>query len=202
MDDVRLPLLRPEELDDEQRALYDAVAGSPRAASPGRAPLADEQGRLAGPFNAMLYSPRIGQALQQLGTAVRYASGLSPRAREIAILEVARHCRSGYEWQTHVTAAAAAGLTPAEIERLADGGDAPAFDRGEACVRAVTRSLLTDRDVPGELYAAARDTLGEALIVELTVLTGYYQLLAGLLAVARVPPPLGPAADEKGGRDE
>jgi 4-carboxymuconolactone decarboxylase len=185
----RLLLLLPGELDDAQRALYEAIVGSPRASSPSRAALRDEQGRLSGPFNALLYSPRIGQAVQQLGTAVRFGSGLTPRAREIAILEVARHAGSGYEWSTHATAGAAAGLTPDEIARIESGRDAASFDPCESTVRSVAQSLLATRDLPDQLYDRAGDLLGEALLVDVVVLVGYYQLLALLLRVARVPAP-------------
>jgi alkylhydroperoxidase family enzyme len=185
----RLPLLPPGRLDPAQRALYEAIVGGPRAGGPGRAPLRDEQGRLAGPFNALLYSPRIGQAVQELGAAVRFGPGLAPRAREIAILEVARHSRSDYEWSAHTAAAAAAGLTPEEIGRIESGGEAATFDPCESTVRSVARSLLAARDLPDELYERARDALGEPLLVELVVLVGYYQLLALLLQVARVPVP-------------
>ena len=187
----RLPPLSPQQFDDAQRALYDSVVGSPRAGSPGRAPLRDEQGRLNGPFNALLYSPRIGQAVQELGTVVRYGSALTSRAREIAILEVARHAESAYEWSTHVTAGLAAGLTADEISRIEAGTDAGTLDPGESAVRSVVRSLLATGDLPDRLYASAEGTLGEALIVELVVLVGYYQLLAMLLRVARVSAPGG-----------
>lgn len=198
----RLPPLPPQRLDDAQRALYESVVGSPRAGSPGRAPLRDEQGRLNGPFNALLYSPRIGQAVQELGTVVRYGSGLTPRAREISILEVARHTGSAYEWSTHVTAALAAGLTADEIAWIEAGTDAATFEPGENAVRSVVRSLLATGDLPDRLYASAEGVLGEALIVELVVLVGYYQLLAMLLRVARVPAPAGtPAADGGAGAD-
>ena len=39
-------------------------------------PLTDEGGRLEGPFNAMLFSPAVGHALQALGGALRYQGTL------------------------------------------------------------------------------------------------------------------------------
>ena len=45
--------------------------------------LVDDQGRLQGPFNAMLFHPAIGMALQELGRALRFSGELPPRAREI-----------------------------------------------------------------------------------------------------------------------
>lgn len=51
-------------------------------------PLVDGEGRLEGPFNAMVVSPEIGFAIQQLGAKIRYRARLSARQREVAILEV------------------------------------------------------------------------------------------------------------------
>ena len=63
-DGARIPKLPPAELDDEQRALYDAIAGGRRAQGPQLFRLADADGRLEGPFNAFLLQPRLGSALQ------------------------------------------------------------------------------------------------------------------------------------------
>jgi 4-carboxymuconolactone decarboxylase len=98
---ARIPRLAPAELDGEQRALYDAIAGGRRAQGPQLFRLTDADGRLEGPFNAFLLQPRLGSALQALGTAVRYETRLSDRCREIAILVVAAHWRSDFERYAH-----------------------------------------------------------------------------------------------------
>src|SRR4051794_18477744 len=54
----RLPHPTPGELDDDQRAVYDAITGGPRGSGPFR--LTDAEGRLHGPFNAMLVNPQLG----------------------------------------------------------------------------------------------------------------------------------------------
>ncbi|MEV6625768.1 carboxymuconolactone decarboxylase family protein, partial [Amycolatopsis sp. NPDC051114] len=84
---TRLPRLSPADLDDDQRALREAITGGPRAGGP--FPLTDAAGALTGPFNALLFAPPAGQALQRLGAAVRYETAIGDRARELAILAVA-----------------------------------------------------------------------------------------------------------------
>lgn len=88
---TRIPRPTPDELDAEQHRLYEAITSGSRAGGPGSAELTDEDGRLAGPFNAMLLNPPVGDALQRLGAAVRYRGRLTDRAREVAILAVAAH---------------------------------------------------------------------------------------------------------------
>src|SRR5580698_7913173 len=97
----RLAKLSPAELDEQQRALYDAIATGPRASGPRHFALTDADGGLEGPFNAMLLSPPVGSALQALGAAVRYGSGFDNRDREIAILVVAHAWNCAFEVYAH-----------------------------------------------------------------------------------------------------
>src|SRR5579875_2351456 len=96
--DPRLPLLDPASLDPAQEELRARIADGPRAADRSRSPIADERGRLLGPFNAMLFNPELGDPLQGLGAALRYRTSLSDRQRELAILRLAATLESGFEW--------------------------------------------------------------------------------------------------------
>jgi alkylhydroperoxidase family enzyme len=185
----RLPWLCPNDLDARQRALYDAVVGSPRATGPRPHPLTGPGGRLQGPFNAMLFSPPVGSALEQLGTALRYRSTLPDRMRELAILEVARRCGSTYEWRVHETAARRAGLTPADLDALWAGGPVPSLAPEERRARDFCAALVEHDDVGDELFAAALTDLGAVMLTELVTLVGYYRGLALSLRVFRTPLP-------------
>jgi 4-carboxymuconolactone decarboxylase len=173
----RIPRLTPDELDDEQRAVYESIAGGARAQKSAFR-LTDDQGALEGPFNAMLLHPAVGDALQQIGAALRFRGTLSPRAREIAILTVAAHERSRFEQYAHERVARQAGLTDAEIETLAAGGIPELTDADEAIVAVTTRHLLVDETLTEEQYADAAAVLGPARLFELTTVVGYYRLLA------------------------
>ena len=118
---ARIPKLEPAALDEDQRALYDAIAGGRRAQGPQLFRLADSEGRLEGPFNAFLLQPRLGSALQALGSAVRYDTRLDDRCREIAILIVAAHWESEFEWYAHEAVGRSVGLGDAELAAVRDG---------------------------------------------------------------------------------
>ena len=105
----RLPSRPPAELDADALALYEKITAGPRGTS-----MLDDAGGLVGPFNAMLLSPPVGDALQELGAAIRYRSGLSARAREIAILVVAGHWDSAFELRVHEEIGRGLGLTEDE----------------------------------------------------------------------------------------
>ena len=188
---ARLPKLAPSALDDQQRALYDAITGGRRAQGPQVFRLADPEGRLEGPFNAFLLQPRLGSALQALGSSVRYDTGLGDRCREIAILVVAAHWRSDFEWYAHEAVARSVGLTDAELAAVRDGSHAALAGR-EGLVARTVAALLTRGDLEDAEYREAVEHLGPAGLFELLTLVGYYATLALQLRVFRVPAPDGP----------
>jgi alkylhydroperoxidase family enzyme len=152
--------------------------------------LTDADGRLIGPFNAMLFSPAIGAKLQALGADIRYSARLAARSREIAILEVARARRSEFEWHAHARIGRAAGLTEDEIDAIRTGA-VVALPPSEAIVRDVAKMLVTTRDLDDDLFGRAEPVLGVAALSEIITLVGYYDLLALSLRVWRTPLPPG-----------
>ena len=185
---ARLPKFEPSALDAEQRSLYDAIAGGRRAQGPQLFRLADADGRLEGPFNAFLLQPRLGSALQALGASVRYDTGLDDRCREIAILVVAAHWRSDFEWHAHKAVGRAAGLGDAELAALREGRHAELASR-ESVVARTAAALVTRGDLDDAEYGEAVGHLGPAGLFELLTLVGYYATLALQLRVFRVPAP-------------
>jgi 4-carboxymuconolactone decarboxylase len=190
---ARIAKLDPSALDDDQRSLYDAIAGGRRAQGPQLFQLADAEGRLEGPFNAFLLQPRLGSALQALGASVRYETGLDDRSREIAILVVAAHWRSDFEWYAHEAVGRSAGLGDAELAAIQDGQH-EALPRHEAIVASTAAALLTRGDLDDAEYREAVDHLGPPGLFELLTLVGYYATLALQLRVFRVPAPPAPPA--------
>jgi 4-carboxymuconolactone decarboxylase len=174
----RLARFSPRELDEDQRRLYAAITAGDRAQGPQFFPLTDDEGRLEGPFNAMLLNPPIGDALQRLGAAIRYSGRLSTRCREIAILAVAAHWRCEFELRAHEPIAAHAGISAAQVAALRNAEPLDLADPEEAAVLEVTTRLLRDGELDDGSYAAAVDAIDADKLFELTTLVGYYSLLA------------------------
>lgn len=187
----RLPWPTPDELTAEQLVVYRAIVNGPRSDGPQVVSLVDAGGRLEGPFNAMVVHPKLGESVQALGAAVRFASSLSDRQREIAILELARRERCDFEWYAHERIGRAVGLNPDEIEALLKGSDCSSLSVAEAMVRRVVGALQARRDLDDAEFDEATAELGTAVIDDLVVLVGYYQLLSLSLTVWRTPLPDG-----------
>ncbi|MEU4571610.1 carboxymuconolactone decarboxylase family protein [Nonomuraea sp. NPDC023979] len=173
---TRLRPMPPAGLDPDARTLYDRIVAGPRGLS-----MVGDGGALAGPFNAMLLSPALGDPLQELGAAVRYRSALPGRCRELAILVVAAHWDSAFERRVHEGLAAGLGFTAAELAAIRVGEPLDLADPQEAAVLRVTRALVARGDVDDDEYAL----LPEPMLFELTTLTGYYATLALQLRVFR-----------------
>lgn len=182
---ARLGKLLPGSLDDDQRAVYDAVAGGPRAAGPQLFRLLDDEGGLEGPFNAFLLQPRLGLALQAVGSAVRYETTLSDRAREVAILVVAAVRDSAFEWHAHEAVGRHVGLTGTELEAVRESRYDELPD-DEALVARLAHELLEAGDLGDASYARAVEEMGLPQLFELLTLVGYYDTLALQLRVFRV----------------
>lgn len=186
---MRLPDLTPADLSDAQRALYDDIVGGPRGRGPQHFALVTEDGSLNGPFGVMVHEPALGAPLQELGSAIRYHTGLSARVREIAILAVAAATGSAFEQYAHERVGRTVGLTDGELAALAGGTFAPA-DALEESAYALCRRLLADRSrLADEEYADLAGVLGTTTVTELVVLVGYYRTLAQLLDVFDVEAP-------------
>jgi hypothetical protein len=180
----RIRPLAPGELTPDQHALYDAITGGPRAQGPQHFALTSADGSLRGPFDAMLRSPAVGTAQQELGAAIRYRTGFTDRMRELAILLVATRWSSTFERESHEAIALAIGFGDAELAAVR-ASDVSAFGADEQLVGRAVIDLL-EGDLSEELWDEASVLLGVDGVFELTALVGYYSTLALQLRVFRV----------------
>ena len=193
---MRLPHLRPSELDADQRALYDALTTGQRRrvhdALPTAVQMTDEEGRLQGPFNAMLVHPKLGYALQEVSRQLRFEGRLPARTREIVILVVAASEQSDFEWAAHAAIAASAGVPVDAIDAIGAESTTEFDDPLDDAAALLARSLVNHGDVDDETYMRAQRVLGDDGMFEVSTTVGIYQLIAQQLRVFRVPAPPGP----------
>lgn len=165
-------------LSQDQRVLYDRIVNGPRKAQKGQVPIVDDRGRLLGPFGLMTIAPVVGEAVQSVGSALRFGSGLSPRIREIAILVIAARFRSEFEWFAHEPAASAAGITGHQLDQLKAGSIPEDLSADEVTAARLIESMLDQHTLTDAEYSTALQALGERSLAELVWLCGYYSMLA------------------------
>ena len=181
----RLPALTPDALTEQQRALYVDITEGPRAQGPQYFALRDADGSLRGPFNAFLFSPTLGDAIQALGAAVRFSTELTGRTRELAILIVAAHWQSDFERESHEGIGRAAGLTGQELAEVWAGRIPELTDAHENAAAHLAHAMARG-DVSDEEWERWASVVGPATAFELSTLVGYYATLALQLRVFRV----------------
>lgn len=184
--------LPPDQLDEAQRRLYDAVLASPRGQGRARAMVLREDGTLTGPFDAWPRTPVVGEHLERVGMALRTDTVLPAAAREIAVLVVAKAWSADFEWWVHGIVARVEGVPEAAIEAIGQGRR-PALDDA-ACQAAhdVAAELVHNRCLRPATLESAREALGERALVEVVTQVGFYQLVSGILESFQPP---GPSAD-------
>ncbi len=153
--------------------------------------VAGRRGALIGPFIPALRSPVFMSRLQQLGEYLRFDNALGPKLGELAILLTARRFTQQFEWFVHAPIAAERGLSPDLIDAIAEGRRPIGMAADEAIVYDFFVELERTQSVSDETYALAVAAFGEAGVVDLVGIIGYYSLLAMLMNVARTPLPPG-----------
>jgi 4-carboxymuconolactone decarboxylase len=181
----RIRSLRRDELGPDGRQVWEQIV-----ASRGESAL-DGRGGLAGPFNAYVHAPDVGARLSDLGAVVRFGTSIERRLAEVAIITVAARWRAEFEWSAHARMAREQGVPAEVIEAIGAGGEPPFAADDERTVYVVATQLTHAGQVQQETYDAARRLLGDAGIVELVAMCGYYTLVSYVLNAFEVPLPDG-----------
>jgi len=148
------------------------------------------KGALGGPFGVFLEAPDYGDLAQKLGAFCRYNTSIPPQFSEFIILVIGRLWRSQYEFWIHAPIAQKAGVKPAVIEALRTGRP-PKLSKDQRAIYDFIDELHRTKRVSDKTYARVHAMFGDAGMVELVGILGYYSLVAMSLNVFRVPLPDG-----------
>jgi len=172
----RFPDLKREQMTDAQKRVYDAIVSGPR-------------GSVYGPFGPLLRSPELADRVQRLGEYLRFNTSLPARLNEFAIIINARFWESKYEWYVHMPLAVKGGLAQSIADDLAQNRRPSNMKPDEELVYDFCTTLHRQHFVDDALFKRATATLGEAGVMDLIGVSGYYTLVSMVLNVAEVPIP-------------
>ena|SRR6218665_2679116 len=105
---------------------------------------------------------------------------LPPAEREKIILRTGWNCRSRYEWGQHVDIALGVGVTDDDIRRVAEGPVAWPEPRARALMLACDETHR-DKCVSEATWQLLAQYYSEALLIEIVMLIGHYEMIAGFL---------------------
>lgn len=147
----------------------------------------ERRNNLGGPFNILLRSPEMGDLAQQFGASMRFHASLPARARETAIIVVARYWGAQFEWSAHKRAALQAGVSPAIVDAIAQGKQPQGMDADTGTAYGFIAELLKTKQVSDATFDAAKNRFGEKGVVDLIGLSGWYSMVSMALNVDQYP---------------
>lgn len=163
--------------------------------------LVAKRGRIDGMYRSLLNHPELTQQVSDLGTFLRFGSGALPDAlRELLILWVARELGAAYEWVKHEPVARKAGVSTAVIEAIRSHRELPGLEDLQQAALTAAQCVLNRRSIPQAVQDELAAALGVQGVVELVVLCGFYEMIAGVIFAFDVPLPEG-AADPFASKD-
>jgi 4-carboxymuconolactone decarboxylase len=168
------PLTRRDQVQERHRAIFDAVA--------------EGRGSVRGPFGILMHSPLLCRRHLDVGTFLRFNSGLEADSRELAIIATAREKDCPYIWAAHAPAARQAGLSAAIVSAVRDRGDLAGLPSVERDIVDYTRQLAQNNAVGAALFDRLQGRHGVPWLVELTCLIGHYGIVASILNAFEVAP--------------
>ncbi len=145
----------------------------------------EKQGPILNIFRALSHSPEALRRFMKFGSYFLGEGELDPKLRELAILRAGYLCRSPYEFSQHVSFGRRAGLSDSQIRGIAEPNIA-LFSPQEMAVLAYAGELTSDARVSDAAFAAVATFLNEQEIVELTMVTGFYNMVSRTLNALQV----------------
>jgi alkylhydroperoxidase family enzyme len=132
--------------------------------------------------NEPLLAPFLGWAAALAGRGA-----LARRDSELLALRAAHRSRSGYEWAHHSEYARAAGLSDAEITRVAVGPEADGWSERDRLLLRAADELHAAQRLGDATWAGLRAQFSDAQLVEIPLVVGHYTMLSMLANATGVP---------------
>jgi 4-carboxymuconolactone decarboxylase len=143
-----------------------------------------------GPYLALLNHPELARRIEELGFFLKFEGALPRPIYQFIVLSIARSTGADFEWQDHIAHARAAGLPQEVIDAIGSPSlPSPASGGGKgggalpppyALAHAILTRTTAWQVVPDDLQARAAAEWGKPGLVEIVVLSGFYQMFAAI----------------------
>ena len=154
--------------------------------------LAAKRGRIDGMYRGLLNHPDLLEHISSLGTFFRFGPSRLPEdLRELAVLRTAAKLRAGYEWIKHQAPARAAGLGEDSIEDIKNMTAPNGLTPEQGLALEAVDCVLEHAAIPPRIQDELEALIGLEAVIELVVLCGFYEMIAGVISAFEVPLPEG-----------
>jgi 4-carboxymuconolactone decarboxylase len=168
----------PSQFDAKGQALFAKLSEKRKARGAG----------FGGPYLALLNHPALAERIEELGYFLKFDGVLPRSAYQFIVLTVAQETGAAYEWLDHVQNALAAGLPEDVIGSIA-ARETAALPHPYALLRAILAHTMSWKPVPDGLQEQAIAQWGQKGLIEIVVLSGFYQMFAAVNQGFAIAPP-------------
>jgi 4-carboxymuconolactone decarboxylase len=132
-----------------------------------------------GPYVALLNHPELARRIEELGFFLKFDGVLPRTAYQFIVLSVAQATGAAFEWHDHVQHALAAGLSRDIVDSISKRRT-DRLPHPYSLLHAVLEKTMTWQSLPGDLQSRAVAQWGREGLVEIVVLSGFYQMFAAI----------------------
>jgi alkylhydroperoxidase family enzyme len=133
------------------------------------------------------HHPDLAAAFWVFNGHILNNSTLTPRQTELAVLRVALRYRSSYEWEQHLYAARACGITDEEIAAIEGIDAAVDWPRNDAVLLTAVDELIESGTVSDDTWSALSGSMNTRQVLDLIFTVGAYVAIAMMVGVAGTP---------------
>jgi alkylhydroperoxidase family enzyme len=179
----RVTPLAPEHWTEETRSLLGGTRQSV-AEMEGRTATGD--GGLLSILCTVAHHPTLLAPFLGFTATLALRGVLSRRDSELLALRAAWRCQSAFEWGHHTVFARQAGLSDDEIERIGRA-EVDTWNARDRLLLRAADELCADQQLADGTFAALREELDDAQLVELPFVVGTYTMLSMVANATGVP---------------
>ena len=162
--DPRIPPLREDEWNDEQRQMLS---------------YAWKKGGFYNVIGTLGRHTEASKRIGQMGAHVLGPTSTLPlRDRELLILRTAWNCQSEYEWAQHVQLGFKAGITAEEIGRCRKGPDDPGWPEREAALLRAADDLHQRQCISDGAWTILQAHYDTLQLMDIVFAVGQYTMIA------------------------
>jgi 4-carboxymuconolactone decarboxylase len=132
-----------------------------------------------GPYIALLNHPELARRVEELGFFLKFDGVLPRPAYQFIVLSIAQATGASFEWQDHVQHALAAGLTQEIVDSIGSGRP-DKLPQPFSLLHAILQKTAAWQPLPRDLQSRAVAQWGREGLVEIVVLSGFYQMFAAI----------------------
>ncbi len=139
-------------------------------------------------FDTLLQLPPLADAVTPYTIYLSEGSTLPPRHRALLALRAAWLCRNQVVWSDHAVRARADGMSARDLHRIAEGPEAPGWDRFEATVLRLADELFRNSSVSQATWTTLAASYDQHHLMDAVETVNHFTMLSTLYNIFGVQP--------------